>query len=373
MFPASNINMIPSSDTSSLQGEPSSVFDENAAAGALLSFTTPPSSQGSPSHDLWGTSLDSEPATGGFFPAQSGFWDDCTVQNKTGVILDKATMAQKLALVRASKASNESLEMKEAAGLLTVLQKTPAPWSMSLNERVAHHHNSGQGAVNGIDYVDLDGTDHEELPEDESESEDESQEQPVVADQQEAESHTASGPPISAKAAGKQREKYDSPALLNSSHAVSLPAATSRSSASKIPTRRRSGANGSASTRTTARTYEFVNQTLSNIVGHKRKRAPPTPRTSAGSSKSPTNDEASQTSSAKPAESLPTPPLRTMSASTLDIPQQKSAVVKSKLSRTPDVVHDEEQSGKEKQERTSKSGRTIKNTERWTSSGYYHR
>ena len=319
MFPTSNTNGVPSSNTSSVQGESSSVFDEYAAAGALISFTTPPSSQSSPSHDLWGTSLDAAPATDGFFPAQSEFWDDGTVQNETGVILDEAVMAQKLALVRASKAWNESLEMKEAAGLLAVLQKTPAPWSMGLNERAAHHHNSGQEAVNGIDYYDPYATDQEELPQDESGSEDELQEQPVVSDQQEVESHTASAPPISAKAAGKRREN-DSPALLNSSHSVSLPAATSRGSASKVPTRRRTGANGNASTQATARTFEFVNQTTSSIAGHKRKRAPQTSRQSAGSGKGATNGEASQTPSTKPAESLPIPPLRPMSASTLNMP-----------------------------------------------------
>ncbi|MCJ1377961.1 hypothetical protein MMC17_001057 [Xylographa soralifera] len=386
MFLSSKILGIPSSETSSLQGK----FDEHAAAGALLSFTTPPSSQGSPSREPWGMSSDSAPATGGFFPAQSGFWDGCPVQNEASpevqaavssikplsathhsmfthclddgieidVIPDKAVMAQKLALVRVSKVLNESPEMKEAAGLLAVLQTTPAPWYMGFNERVAHHHNSDQQAVNGMDNVEPDATEEEAF---------------VVLDQQEVETPTTSAPPISARAAGKQREKCDSPALVNSSHSATLPTANSTRTARKAPLKRKAGAKGSASTQTTARNFEFVNQTASSIGGHKRRRAPPTPRKSAGSGRSPTGDVPSQTSSANPAESLPTPPLRTMSASTLEVSQRKSTVVKSKLSRTPDGIDDEEEDGKGKQERTSSSGRTIKNTKKWTTSEYCRR
>ena len=312
MCPTCNFNRISSSETSSLQGESSPVFEENAAAGALLSFTTPPSSQGSPSHDPLGTSLDSAPTTGGFFPAQSASWDGCAVRNgttpevqatvsfivplsashygmlaiclhfdtQTDVILDKAVMTRKLALVKASKASNESPEMKEAAGLLAVLQMTPAPWSMGFNERVAHHYNSGQETVKEID---PDATEEEELSEGEPQSEDEPQEQPVVSDQQKVESPTTSAPPISAKAAGKQRKKCDHPAFVNSSQSDTLPAAISGSPASKVPIMRRPDPRGSASTQTTAKTYEFVNHTTSDLAGHKRKRAPPTPGNSGGS------------------------------------------------------------------------------------------
>ncbi|MCJ1284174.1 hypothetical protein MMC26_003505 [Xylographa opegraphella] len=399
MSPTFNINGSPSLETSFFHGDSSSVYDENDAAGALLSFTTPPSSHDSPARDSWEISLDTAPTTGGFFPAQSVLWDGCSVRNTTGPevqaptssivpptasphsmipncldhgitvneILDKIVMAQKLALVRASKALDESPEMKEAAGLLAILQTTPAPWSKSFNERVAQHQNSGQEALSGMDNFDPDATEDEEPPEEKP------QEQPAVSNQQGSERHTNGASSISEKAAGKRKEKYGSPILMKSAHSVTLLAAIIGSSASRVPTRPRPADKGSASTQKTAKTYEFVNQINSNIAGHKRKRAPPTPRHSAGSGKSPVENEAPEIPFAKPAESLPTPPLRTVSAATLETPQLECIAVMSKLSRTPDGVDDEEEDGKEKQERTSKSGRTIKNTEKWTTSESHRR
>ncbi|MCJ1296258.1 hypothetical protein MMC34_007824 [Xylographa carneopallida] len=371
MSPVPNINGVASLETGSLHRESSSTFDENAAARVLFFFITPPSSQGSPSRDQLETSLDSAPMTGvaPIVPLSASNYSMLLcldIGTTINVILDKAAMAEKLARVRASKALDESPEMKEAAGLLALLQTTPAPWYMFHSKRLAHHHNSGQEAVNGMDDFDPDATEDEELPEDES------QEQLIVPDQQEGGSPTIRALLVSAKAAGKQREKDDRPTFVNSSKPVSPPAAE-KSSASKVCKRGRTGVKGSASPKTTGKRYEFVNHTTSDFAEHKRKRALPTLRKSAGDGESPAEDEAPGTLSVMPAESLPTPPPRTTSASTLDTSRRPSRVGKSKLSRTPDGVDGEDNDGKPKQERTTKSGRTIKNTEKWTTSENRHK
>ncbi|MCJ1387728.1 hypothetical protein MMC18_000571 [Xylographa bjoerkii] len=400
MFPSANICGASFSKTGNLQGTPGSEFDENAAARALLSFTTPPSSQGSQSRKRRRTSSVAAPTTGDFFPAQCGLWDGYPVHSGTGLevqatvssiiplsarlhgrfliylngdgmefdtILDRAVMAQKLARVRASKASIESRKIKEAAGLLVVLQLFPAPWCMNLKERVVRHRDSSQAAANGTGHTDPDATEDEDSPENQL------HEKPVVPDQQEVERPATDAPHISANAAGKQKEKCNGPDLVFLSHSVTLPTARSKNPAVKAPVKRKSRAKGNKSTQTAAKAFEFVNQTTSSIAAHKHKRAPPTPRKSVGSGKSPTSDETPQVLAANPAGTLPTPPLRTVSASVLDRQQRKSAVATSKLSSTPERVDDEEEERKGKQERTSKSGRTIKNTERWATSGYCNR
>ncbi|MCJ1398140.1 hypothetical protein MMC11_001337 [Xylographa trunciseda] len=381
MFPPSNICEAPSSEINSLPGDSSSEFDENAAARALLSFTTPPSSHGSPSRKRRRTSSGSAPCTGGFFPAHSGHWDGCPVHNGTGVegrvavsstvpdsesVLDRILMARQLARIRASKALIESAEMKEAAGLLALLQLFPAPWCMTLGERVARHHDTSREAVNGSNDIDSDATEAEDSLEDEAE------EQLAVSSRQEVEGPATDAPPISAKAAGKQEQKSDGPNVVARAHLTILPTATSRSSAAKPLSKRKSRAKGRTITHTTAKSFEFVNQTTSSIAAHKRKTAPPTPRKSASSGISPKSDEASRVASAILAGTLPTPPLPTGSDSVLDRRQRKGEVVQSKLSKSPEEIDEEEEERKRKQERTSKSGRTIKNTERWTTSGYGH-
>ena len=275
--------------------------------------------------------------------------------------LDRTALALKLARQRASQGLSEGREEIEAADFLTALRSYTAPSGATFHQIVTRHHDLNDKAINVIDNTDPDATEDEEGLENE---------QPIATGQEDIGKNVSGTLPICEIANGKRKRESNRPKFMIWTNVTNPPTIISNTPRSKAPLKRQSRPNTNASTSTASKHLGFLNQTLASIAAHKHKKAPPTPRKSTSTGNSPTSEESASSSSAKPVVTLPTPPLRACNESVVDKKRRRSTLVKNKLTTMPEEIDDEEVECMEKLERTSRSGRTIKETKKWTTLEY---